>query len=82
MTQAILIYAKPFVAKGDLRIAIFNEIANSVYLYIDMLLTDFHGHDEMRENFGKALVLLLVFTVSINFIRFCSKILINSKLIA
>jgi hypothetical protein len=50
--QALMVYARPFVEPGDHRIALFNEVFNSLYLYTDMLLTDFHGYDSMRETFG------------------------------
>jgi hypothetical protein len=48
-SQAMMVFAKPLVEPGDHRIALFNEVLNSVYLYTDMLLTDFHGDDTMRD---------------------------------
>jgi hypothetical protein len=52
----MMLYAKPFTDPGVMKIALFNEFMNSLYLYTDMLLTDFHGHDTMRDQFGSCLV--------------------------
>ena len=38
-----------------------------------MLLTDFHGYDTMRDNFGQSLVMVLAVTVGINFFRLIMK---------
>ncbi len=48
--------------------SIFNELAVSLYLYLMMGLTDFHGWDNLREHFGFALFILLAFTLLINLI--------------
>ena len=64
---------KPINDPGDMRIMIINEFLNSCYLYVDMLLTDFHGYDAMRDDFGWALVILLGITVGINFLRLTLK---------
>ena len=55
-------------------IVFFNEVANSVYLYVVMLLTDFHGDTSMRDQFGQALVLVLGVTVAVNFAKLISKV--------
>jgi hypothetical protein len=52
-----------------MRIALFNEFMNSLYLYTDMILTDFHGYDTMRDLFGSCLVVILGVTVLVNFFR-------------
>jgi hypothetical protein len=46
--------------------SIFNELAVSLYLYLLMCLTDFHGWDNLREDFGLALFILLAITLLIN----------------
>ena len=73
MYQIMMFLGKPISDPGDLRIMIINEILNSCYLYVDMLLTDFHGYDNMRDKFGWALVIILGLTVGINFLRLSLK---------
>jgi hypothetical protein len=46
--------------------SIFNELAVSLYLYLLMCLTDFHGCDNLIEDFGLALFILLAITLLIN----------------
>jgi len=70
---------KPFVDPGVLKIAFFNEFMNSLYLYTDMMLTDFHGYDTMRDRFGSCLVLILGMTVGVNFFRLGWKVLAGVK---
>ena len=52
-----------------MRIALFNEFMNMLYLYTNMMLTDFHGEDSMRNQFGSCLVVILGVTVAVNFFR-------------
>jgi hypothetical protein len=72
--QAMMVFGRPLSEPGDFRIAIFNEVVNSLYLYTDMLLTDFHGYDTMRDDFGWCLVFILGLTVGVNFLRLGWKI--------
>lgn len=65
----MMVFARPLTDPGDMRIALFNEFVNSLYLYTDMLLTDFHGYDTMRDQFGSCLVVILGVTVGVNFFR-------------
>ena len=65
----MMVFARPLSDPGDMRIALFNELVNSLYLYTDMLLTDFHGYDTMRDQFGSCLVFILGITVGVNFLR-------------
>jgi len=64
--QILIILYKPLDGLRDHRMSIFNELAVSLYLYLLMCLTDFHGWDNLREDFGLALFILLVFTLLIN----------------
>jgi hypothetical protein len=48
--------------------SIFNELAVTLYLYLLMCLTDFHGWDTLREHFGFDLFILLAFTLFVNMI--------------
>jgi hypothetical protein len=45
---------------------VFNEIAASVYLYFLIILTDFHGRTDKREECGWSLMILATFVVFIN----------------
>ena len=48
--------------------SIFNELAVTLYHYLLMCLTDFHGWDNLREEFGFALFIVLAFTLLVNMI--------------
>jgi len=67
-----MIKGKPYPDKADQRMALFNEIAASAYLYIMILLTDFWGENELRNSVGWALLVFLIFVVSVNFIKVIS----------
>jgi hypothetical protein len=64
-----MLFSKPFSDPGVLRIALFNEFMNSLYLYTIMMLTDFHGYDSVRDHLGSYLVVILGVTVGVNFVR-------------
>ena len=49
--------------------ALFNELMVSVYLYLMMGLTDFHGENPLRSELGYILLGLVVFTVLVNFLK-------------
>jgi hypothetical protein len=66
--QILLILYKPIDGSREHRMSIFNELAVTLYLYLLMCLTDFHGWDNHREHFGFALFTLLAFTLLVNFI--------------
>jgi hypothetical protein len=61
----------------------------SVYLYLMMSLTDFHGENPLRSEIGYVLLYLVIFTVLVNFIKavwtsiiglkFMKKMLVKSK---
>jgi hypothetical protein len=65
----MMVFARPLSDPGDMKIALFNELVNSLYLYTDLLLTDFHGYDTFRDDFGTCLVVILGVTVGVNFFR-------------
>jgi hypothetical protein len=46
--------------------ALFNELAASVYLYIMMLLTDFWGENNLRDKVGWGLLVFLSVVVLVN----------------
>ena len=41
----------------------------SVYLYLMMSLTDFHGENPLRSEIGYVLLYLVIFTVVVNFFK-------------
>ena len=48
---------------------ILNELAASLYLYLIIMLTDFHGENTLREEIGWALLALVCGTVFINVVK-------------
>ena len=67
--QSLHLYSKPFEKSIDQKIAFFNELMISIYLYLLICLTDFHGDSSLRENIGFALLLIVLLTVGINFVK-------------
>lgn len=49
LNQSLLLGSKPLIEPRDQTMSVFNEIANSVYLYMLILLTDFMGDTGIRE---------------------------------
>ena len=49
--------------------SIFNEVMASLYLYLMLCLTDYHGDDTLRDEIGWALLILAIFTVIVNLIK-------------
>ena len=64
--QTLLIAVRPFNNPSDQRMALFNELAASVYLYIMMLLTDFWGENNLRDKVGWGLLVFLSVVVLVN----------------
>ena len=48
---------------------LFNEVMTSFYLYLKLCLTDFHGDESMRDEIGWALLILFIFTITVNLIK-------------
>ena len=67
----MIIKASPFDERNSNRMALFNEVSVSLYLYVMILLTDSMGEtsSSLRESFGWALTILLFSTVLINFVK-------------
>ena len=55
--------------KLDNRMLLFNEIIVSIYLYLLLCLTDFMGEHDKRDSIAWALLILVVFTVFVNFVK-------------
>ena len=64
-----MLFSRPFSEPALMRIALFNEFMNTLYLYTEMMLTDFHGFGTMRNQLGSFLVVILGVTVAVNFFR-------------
>jgi predicted membrane protein len=58
------------LTKLDNNMLLFNEIMVSIYLYLLICLTDFMGDNDHRDSLGWALLLLVAFTVIVNFVKF------------
>jgi hypothetical protein len=69
--QGLIICGRPWQSTLENKMTLFNEIMVSVYLYILMILTDFFAEtNPFREDCGWALVMTLLTTFSVNFIKF------------
>ena len=49
---------------------LFNEVMVSIYLYLLLCLTDFMVEHEKRENIAWVLVIVVIFTVVANLVKF------------
>jgi hypothetical protein len=66
----MIIGSKPMLDKLDNHMLLFNEIMVSIYLYNLLCLTDFMVDHEYRDLIGWVLLILVVFTVVINLVKF------------
>ena len=64
-------YKQLFEDKADHYINLFNEFCASIYLYLMMILTDFHGENRIRDSIGVALLILVVLVVLVNIVKKC-----------
>jgi len=67
--QSILLSKRLFIDPLDQKISFFNEMAVSIYLYLMLCLTDFHGDNSMRDDIGLFLLFLVIFIIGINVIK-------------
>ena len=78
--QALIILGQPMKSTFENKMTLFNEIMVSVYLYILMILTDFFAEtNPYREGCGWALVMTLLTTFSVNFIKFLVLLVQNMR---
>ena len=68
--QAMMLGSKPMLDKLDNNMLLFNEVMVSIYLYNLLCLTDFMVDHDYRELIGWALLILVVFTVVVNLVKF------------
>jgi len=70
---------KPYDSSLENNISIINEVFVTIYLYILMLLTDFTGENNFREQYGQALVGLVCSGVLANLVKFIIQVIILLK---
>jgi hypothetical protein len=66
----MILGSKPMLKKLDNRMLLFNEVMVSIYLYLLLCLTDFMVEHEKRENIAWVLVIVVIFTVVANLVKF------------
>jgi len=67
--QALLLNNKPFEENSDNYFKLFNEVCVTIYLYIMLCLTDFQGQNNLREEQGWALIILLGTVILVNLVK-------------
>ena len=73
--QCLMIKSKPFSETLDNRMNLFIEFAVSIYLYAQLGLTDFMGHNELREELGWVQACLIIGVVAINVLVFAGTLM-------
>ena len=68
--QVLIVASKPMLAKLDNNMLLFNEIMVSIYLYHLLSLTDFMGENDCRDIIAWDLLIIVVFTVLVNLVKF------------
>lgn len=67
--QGILLVSKPFSTTNDNRIAIFNEVCVSIYLYFSYLLTDWTVEPAIKPIIGDILGSFISIVLLVNLVR-------------
>lgn len=80
-SQVLLLVAKPFATPVENAMSLFNELMASLYLYVLYTLTDFMGRNEVKEDCGLFLLMLVLFTILVNILKVTSQglMMINCK---
>lgn len=65
-SQALLIVARPFLSQLENYMSLFNDLMTSLYLYTLYTLTDFMGRNEVKEECGMFLLMVVVITITVN----------------
>ena len=68
--QGLLLAYQPVDGASDNAIAVVNELAVSLYLYLLLCLTDFMIEHDKRDLIAWVLLFLVVFTVLFNLVKF------------
>lgn len=77
--QFFIVSGRPNDSSLENKISFINEVFVSIYLYILMLLTDFMGENNFREQYGQALVGLVCSGVLTNLVKFFIQVIILLK---
>jgi hypothetical protein len=67
--QCLIVGGKPMEEKNENRMALFNEIMVSFFLYVSFSLTDFNKNPLFTEG-GTALMCVVICAASVNFLKF------------
>jgi hypothetical protein len=67
--QGLLLAYQPIDGASDNAIAVVNEFAVSLYLYLMLCLTEFTGDASLRTELGNAMLYLIMLTVGLNFLK-------------
>lgn len=67
--QLIIIIGQPLLEHLENRMALFNEVMISVYLYVSIALTGFNVNS-FYNNTGTFLMGVIISTVGVNFLKF------------
>ena len=67
--QGLLLAYQPMDGASDNAIAVVNELAVSLYLYLMLCLTEFTGDASLRNELGTAMLYLVMLTVGLNFLK-------------
>ncbi|TNV86294.1 hypothetical protein FGO68_gene17292 [Halteria grandinella] len=68
-SQALLILGQPNLTAAENWMSLFNEVMASIYLYGLFTLTDYMGSNELKEECGLFLLVIVLFTISANIIK-------------
>jgi hypothetical protein len=72
--QCLIVGGKPMEEKTENRMALFNEIMVSAFLYVSFSLTGFNKNPLFTEG-GTALMCVVIFAASVNFLKFLISII-------
>ncbi|TNV86189.1 hypothetical protein FGO68_gene6733 [Halteria grandinella] len=67
--QILLIIGKPLATSSENKMSLFNELMASNYLYVLFTLTDLMGRNQLKEECGFAMVIIVAFTISVNILK-------------
>jgi hypothetical protein len=74
----MIVKAQPLSDSLGNRMTLMIESAVSIYLYVQLALTDFLGENDLRIEQGWALVIITTITIFINLAVLMKKMIVNS----
>lgn len=69
LAQVLHLRYHPIKDNIEQRIIFFNELMTSLYLYLNIVLTDFNGDNPLRDYIGLSLLILMIITFLVNLIK-------------